>query len=108
MKGYAVFNLELVDSAPQPYQPKLVSQPEAGRQHNLSQVVETVFAKTSAVIEHEGDGAFCAITRNLIRLPHSAEFVDAEANPATKAHEFTRWTRHTYRPQSRFRVKAFR
>ena len=107
MKGYTVFNVGQIDNLPELYRPKPTPKPEAGRLHVLNQAAETFIANTGAVIEHEGDRAFYAIARDLIRLPPMSSFVDAEAYTATKAHELIHWTRHPSRLNRDFGAKRF-
>jgi len=108
MKGYTVFNVEQIDGLPAMYRPPALPEAAPGTPATrLSDAVEAFFTNTGAVIEHAGEEAFYAISKDIIRLPQPAAFVDTESYAATKAHELIHWTRHPSRLNRDFGRKAF-
>ena len=61
--------------------------------------VEAFTAATGATIQHGGNRAFYAPSRDLVQMPPRESFRDAESYAATLVHELTHWTatRHAWR-----------
>jgi len=104
MKGYTVFNVEQVEGLPEHYYTKPVP---AGEKLQLIENAERFFAATGAVIRHGGNRAYYAPAVDVIQLPPPESFKDAESYAATKAHEFTHWTKHEARHNRDFKAKRF-
>ena len=61
------------------------------------QEAEAFFAATGATIQHGGNRAFYAPSRDLVQMPPRESFRDPESYAATLAHELTHWTAHPSR-----------
>jgi antirestriction protein ArdC len=104
LKAYTVFNVTQIEGLPAPY----YAQPqEQCDRLQLIEAAEHFFAATGAVIRHGGDRAFYSPGPDIIQLPASAAFRDAESYAATKAHELTHWTSHPQRLARDFGGKRF-
>lgn len=94
LKAYTVFNVEQIEGLPASYH----VQPErTGEPLPLIARAEAFFAATGATIRHGGSRAYYAPGPDVIQLPPSEAFRDAESYAATKAHELTHWTGHPSR-----------
>ena len=104
MKGYTVFNVEQIEGLPDHYtvKPELKGEPL-----QLIEAAERFFAATGATVRHGGNMAYYAPGPDLIQLPPPEAFKDAESYAATKAHEFTHWTKHERRLNREFGRKRF-
>lgn len=93
MKGYTVFNVEQVEGLPDHFYAK------AETPHQVDRIpqAEAFFAATGATIQHGGNRAFYAPSRDLVQMPPRDSFKDAESYAATLAHELTHWTAHPSR-----------
>ena len=94
MKGYTVFNVEQIDGLPAHYTAKAEEPREP--MARIEQA-EAFFAATGATIQHGGNRAFYAPSRDLVQMPPRESFKDAESYSATLAHELTHWTAHPAR-----------
>lgn len=94
MKGYAVFNVEQIESLPESYyaKPEPVIDPAQRVQH-----AEDFFAATDAHIRHGGNSAHYSGGSDHVQMPHFEAFCSPEAYYATLAHELTHWTKHESR-----------
>lgn len=104
MKGYTVFNVEQIDGLPSHYYAK-PSSPLP-----LSERIDTAdsfLQATNAVINHGGNSAYYAPSRDVIQLPPFEAFRDKESYYATALHELTHWTRHETRLDRNFEQKRF-
>jgi antirestriction protein ArdC len=104
MKGYSVFNVEQIEGLPQHY----YAQPE--KPLPLSERIEHAdrfMTATGAVINHGGNSAFYAPSRDVIQLPPFEAFRDKESYYATALHELTHWTRHETRLDRDFGRQKF-
>ncbi len=83
LKGYTVFNVEQVDGLPDHFCGK------AEAPHSVERLpqAEAHFAATGAVIQHSGNRAFYARSRDLVQMPPRESFRDAESYAANLAHE---------------------
>lgn len=88
MKGYTVFNVEQVEGLPAHFTAK------AAAPHPVDRIpaVEAFIAATGATIQHGGNRAFYAPSRDLVQMPPRESFRDAESYAATLVHELTHWT----------------
>ncbi len=93
MKGYTVFNVEQVEGLPAHYTAKA----EAPHPVDRIPAVEAFTAATGATIQHGGNRAFYAPSRDLVQMPPRESFRDAESYAATLVHELTHWTAHPSR-----------
>ena len=94
MKAYTVFNVEQIDGLPEQYRPApALPLPAEQRQASAEQFI----AHTGATIQHGGDSAFYAPSRDCIQLPPFPAFKDPESYYATALHELTHWTGHASR-----------
>ena len=93
MKGYTVFNAEQIDGLPAPFTTKAAPLPPVERIPEA----EAFLAATGATIQHGGNRAFYAPSRDLVQMPPRESFRDPESYAATLAHELTHWTAHPSR-----------
>jgi antirestriction protein ArdC len=93
MKGYTVFNVEQVEGLPAHFYAKA----EAPHPADRIPAVEAFTAATGATIQHGGNRAFYAPSRDLVQMPPRESFRDAESYAATLVHELTHWTAHPSR-----------
>lgn len=93
MKGYTVFNVEQVDGLPAQF----TSKPTPPQPVQRIEQAEAFFAATGATIQHGGNRAFYAPSRDLVQMPPRESFRDAESYCATLTHELTHWTSHPSR-----------
>lgn len=93
MKGYTVFNVEQVEGLPAHFY--ATAEPP----HPVDRIpaVEAFVAATGATIQHGGNRAFYAPSRDLIQMPPRESFRDAQSYAATLVHELTHWTAHPSR-----------
>ena len=104
LKSYTVFNVEQIDGLPERYQAK----PEStGDKLRLIDEAERFFNATGATFRHGGNQAYYAPALDVIQLPVSEAFKDAESYAATKAHELTHWTKHAKRLDRDFGRQKF-
>ena len=104
MKGYTVFNVEQVDGLPAHY----YAQPE--NPLPLSERIEHADAfinSTGAAIQHGGNSASYAPSRDIVQLPPFEAFKDKESYYATALHELTHWTKAKNRLDRDFSGKRF-
>ena len=104
MKGYTVFNVEQVDGLPAHY----YAQPE--NPLPLSERIahaDAFMAGTGATIQHGGNSAFYAPSRDVVQLPPFEAFRDKESYYATGLHELTHWTKAKHRLDRDFSAKRF-
>ena len=71
------------------------------------EAAERFFASTGATFRHGGNMAYYAPGPDVIQLPPSEAFKDAESYAATKAHELIHWTKHEQRLNREFGRKKF-
>ncbi len=62
---------------------------------------------TGATIQHGGNSAFYAPSRDLVQLPPFGAFKDKESYYATALHELTHWTKPKHRLDRDFSGKRF-
>lgn len=95
-RTYRVFAAEQVDGSE-----PVVARRRAGRpQLNAPEAIaaaEDWFARLPADVRHGGDRACYQAGVDVIRLPHLAQFVNAERYYGTRAHETVHWTAHQSR-----------
>jgi antirestriction protein ArdC len=104
MKGYTVFNVEQIDGLPAHYYATPENPlPASERIKNAEQFL----AATKATIQHCGNSAFYAPSRDLIQMPPFEFFHDKESYYATALHELTHWTRHETRLNRDFGRQRF-
>ncbi len=104
MKGYTVFNVEQVDGLPAHY----YAQPE--NPLPLSERIahaDAFITGTGATIQHGGNSAFYAPSRDVVQLPPFEAFRDKESYYATALHELTHWTKPKHRLDRDFSAKRF-
>ena len=104
MKGYTVFNVEQVDGLPAHY----YAQPE--NPLPLSERIahaDAFITGTGALIQHGGNSAFYAPSRDSIQLPPFEAFKDKESYYGTALHELTHWTKAKHRLDRDFSAKRF-
>jgi antirestriction protein ArdC len=104
MKGYTVFNVEQIEGLPQHYyalpeNPLPVSE-------RIAQA-DSFLNATGATINHGGNSAFYAPSRDVIQMPPFEFFRDKESYYATALHELTHWTRHETRLDRDFGRQRF-
>jgi antirestriction protein ArdC len=92
MKGYTVFNVEQVDGLPAHFYAKA----QAPQPVERIPQAEAFFLCTGATVQHGGNRAFYAPSRDLVQMPPRESFRDHESYVATLAHELTHWTAHCY------------
>lgn len=93
MKGYTVFNVEQVDGLPAHFHAKAEAPQPVAR---IPQA-EAFFLCTGATVQHGGNRAFYAPSRDVVQMPPRESFRDPESYVATLAHELTHWTAHPSR-----------
>lgn len=93
LKGYTVFNVEQVDGLPTHFYAKA----EPPKPIERIERAEAFFMCTGATVQHGGNQAFYAPSRDLIQMPPRESFRDAESYVATRAHETIHWTAHPSR-----------
>jgi antirestriction protein ArdC len=104
MKGYTVFNVEQVDGLPAHYQAEPENPlPLSERIAHADQFITA----TGASIQHDGNSAFYAPSRDTIQLPPFEAFKDKESYYATGLHELTHWTKAKHRLDRDFSAKRF-
>ncbi len=104
MKGYTVFNVEQVDGLPAHYYAQPVNPlPLAERIENADRFM----SNTAATIQHGGNSAFYAPSRDVIQLPPFEAFKDKKSYYATALHELTHWTKHEKRLNRDFGRQRF-
>jgi antirestriction protein ArdC len=99
LRRYTVFNTEQIENLPAEFYP----QPEAP--HPLDERIEAADSfvnATGAVLNHGGDRAFFAPSRDIIQMPPFERFTGKEAYYATLLHELTHWTGHESRLKREF------
>jgi antirestriction protein ArdC len=104
MKGYTVFNVEQVDGLPAHY----YAQPE--NPLPLSERIahaDAFITGTGATIQHGGNSAFYAPSRDVVQLPPFEAFKDKESYYGTALHELTHWTKTKNRLDRDFSAKRF-
>jgi antirestriction protein ArdC len=69
--------------------------------------VYSFLAATNATIQHGGNSAFYAPSRDIIQMPPFELFRDKESYYATALHELTHWTRHETRLNRDFGRQRF-
>jgi len=94
LKSYTVFNVEQMKGLSARY---LTTPAPQGAPLALCEHAERFFAATGAVVRHGGDRAYYSPTLDVLQLPPSEAFRDAESYAATKAHELLHWTKHATR-----------
>lgn len=92
LKASWVFNVDQVDGIE--VKP---SEVPAKLEHERNQACEDAIRKTGAQIVHGGDMACYSPSFDTIRLPHLADFNDANNYYATAFHELVHWTGHKSR-----------
>lgn len=104
MKGYTVFNVEQVDGLPAHYYAQPVNPlPLAER----IEAADAFMTGTGATINHGGNSAFYAPSRDVVQLPPFEAFKDKESYYATALHELTHWTKAKGRLERDFSAKRF-
>jgi len=104
MKGYTVFNVEQVDGLPAHY----YAQPENPLPlSERIQHADAFMTGTGAAIQHGGNSAFYAPSRDVVQLPLFEAFKDKESYYATGLHELTHWTKAKHRLDRDFSAKRF-
>jgi antirestriction protein ArdC len=104
LKAYVVFNVEQIENLPTQYLPQPDPQTDPVRRIALA---EAFIGATGATIRHGGDSAYYSPKFDIIELPVSEAFRDAESYTATKAHELTHWTAHSSRLNRDFGGQRF-
>jgi antirestriction protein ArdC len=85
LRSFVVFNVAQIDNLPEqvaPAEPPAITFERAATMEAL------------AIIGHGGDRAFYAPSRDMIQLPHLAQFASEADYHATALHELTHWTGH--------------
>jgi antirestriction protein ArdC len=104
LKSYVVFNVEQVDGLPADY----YARPE--NPLPLSERIaraDTFIAATGAAVQHGGNGAFYAPSRDVIQLPPFEAFRDKESYYSTALHELTHRTKPGHRLNRDFSARRF-
>ncbi len=104
MKGYTVFNVEQIEGLPEIYYAKPTNPLPAAERIDAA---DRFLTATGATIQHGGNMAFYAPSRDLIQMPPFEAFRDRESYYATALHELTHWTRHEKRLNRSFEQKRF-
>lgn len=96
LRGFTVFSADQIDGLPERFHPKPaplpVSSPDA-RADELRQF----FDRIPAVVRHGGDEAAYYPGHDIIHMPRSDQFIDAEHWAGTFAHELAHWSGHRSR-----------
>ena len=105
LKGYTVFNAEQCENLPAHFTAK----PDAPALPIVQRIeaADRFFDATGAVVRHGGNRAYYAEGADLIQMPPCETFRDVESYAATRAHEFTHWTKHEKRLARDFGRKHF-
>jgi antirestriction protein ArdC len=96
-RGYAVFNLAQVDG----YTPKQTAPVELPLCDRIARA-ESFFARVPVPVQHGGDRAFYAPSRDIIVLPEFHQFKDASSYYSTRGHESGHATGHPSRLKREF------
>ncbi len=104
MKGYTVFNVEMIDRLPEHYYAAVEPMPETAERDAIA---EAFFATTEADIRHGGNQAYYAVDPDFVQMPPFKTFETPEAYYATLGHEITHWTRHPKRLDRSFGRKRW-
>ncbi len=104
MKGYTVFNVEQIDNLPAHYYAKPVNPLPLSER---IEEAERFISGAGATVQHGGNQAFYAPSRDVIQLPPFEAFRDPESYYATALHELTHWTRHSSRLERDFGRQRF-
>jgi len=97
LKGSWVFNVNQVEGI------EVISSDSTPKtEPERNQACEDAIKKTGAVITYGGDVACYSPTFDHIKMPHLADFTDANQFYATAFHELTHWTGHTSRCDRKF------
>lgn len=105
LRYYNVFNASQVEG----YEPKVApSLPVNERPVNERiEVAETFFANTGAIVNHGGNRAFYAPSKDTIQMPKFAQFKEPEGYYATLGHETIHWTGHESRNNRLLNINRF-
>ena len=101
LRYYNVFNEQQVEG----YEPKEV--PVVISAEQRIENADKFFAATGAVVNHGGNRAFYAPSRDTIQLPEFSQFKSPEAYYATLGHETVHWTGHETRCDRKLNVNRF-
>lgn len=104
MKGYTVFNVEQVDGLPAHYYAQPVNPLPLNER---IEAADAFMTGTGATINHGGNQAFYAPSRDVVQLPPFEAFKDKESYYATALHELTHWTKAKGRLERDFSAKRF-
>lgn len=104
MKGYTVFNVEQVDGLPAHYYAQPVNPLPLNER---IEAADAFMTGTGATINHGGNSAFYAPSRDVVQLPPFEAFKDKESYYATALHELTHWTKAKGRLERDFSAKRF-
>jgi antirestriction protein ArdC len=99
LRHYIVFNVEQIDGLPADCCP----QPAPPRP--LDERIETAdsfVTATCATVQHGGDRAFYAPSRDIVQMPPFERFIGKEAYYGTLLHELAHWTGHESRLKREF------
>ena len=100
LRYYNVFNADQVEG----WEPKEVPVLNPGERIENA---EKFFAETGAVVNHGGNRAFYAPSKDTIQMPEFAQFKEPEAYYATLGHETVHWTGHETRCDRKLNVNRF-
>lgn len=92
LKGSYVFNVNQVDGIS-----VTASDTTPKTEHERNQACEDAIKATGATISYGGDVACYSPTFDHIKMPHLADFTDANQFYSTAFHELTHWTGHKTR-----------
>jgi antirestriction protein ArdC len=93
MRAYHVFNCDEIDGLPARYYATDAAPAKpAAWSHDRNAEVDAFVAHTGAAIGHGGDRAYYMPSTDAVRMPHLAQFRDAESYYATLLHEVVHWT----------------
>lgn len=104
MKGYTVFNVEQVEGLPAHYYAQPVNPLPLNER---IEAADAFMTGTGATINHGGNQAFYAPSRDVVQLPPFEAFKDKESYYATALHELTHWTKAKGRLERDFSAKRF-
>jgi antirestriction protein ArdC len=99
LRRYTVFNTQQIDGLPADCYPTPAPRRSFGERIDAADAFVTA---TGAVIQHGGDRAFYAPSRDIIQMPPFERFTDKEAYYATELHELVHWTGHESRMKREF------
>ena len=99
LRRYTVFNVDQIDGLPADCYPPPEPTRPIGEKIDAADAFVTA---TGAVIQHGGNRAFYAPSRDVVQMPTFERFTDKESYYATELHELIHWTGHESRLKREF------